>query len=103
MSILISRSLPLPFMEPPKPGTTATYEPVRAKSVREEFLEYAQMTPAERMEAALLSEMGLTKEEFEAMSPEAKKAIAEEIRERIKKQVENGSDRRTGMITDISA
>jgi hypothetical protein len=105
MSISVSRTLPIPSpsLEPPKRGAATAAEPASGKSAEEEFLDYAGMTPAERMHAALLSQMGLTKEEFEALDPKEREAIAEKIREEIKRQIENGSQKRSGMIADISA
>jgi TPP-dependent pyruvate/acetoin dehydrogenase alpha subunit len=61
------------------------------------------MTPAERMHAQMLAQLGLTEDQFKAMDPAAQQKIEDKIREMIKQQVENSTDKRTGMITDKSA
>jgi hypothetical protein len=60
------------------------------------------MTPAERMHAQMLAQLRLTEDRFKAMDPATQK-IEDKIREMIKQQVENSTDKRTGMITDKSA
>ncbi len=54
------------------------------------FLDYMSKTPAERMEDAWLAEKGITKEDFENMSPEEKQATLEEMRADIKRKLEEG-------------
>ncbi|GGE51936.1 hypothetical protein GCM10007276_31270 [Agaricicola taiwanensis] len=49
--------------------------PLEKPSAKEEFLDYARMTPAERMRDAILKELGLTEEDLEGMEPEARKAM----------------------------
>tara|TARA_Y100000296_G_scaffold13808_3_gene16137 strand:- start:1790 stop:2206 length:417 start_codon:yes stop_codon:yes gene_type:complete len=65
-----------------------------SKSERSEavqaFLDYMSKTPAERMEDAWLAEKGITKEDFENMSPEEKQATLEEMRADIKRKLEEG-------------
>jgi hypothetical protein len=73
------------------------------KSPADEFLEYARMSPAERIRAGILDELGLTEEELEAMSPEERKAMEKVIAERTKEKVEQASEKRTGMIVDVQA
>ena len=46
---------------------------------------------------------GDTEDQFKAMDPAAQQKIEEKIRDMIKKQAENGNDKRTGLITDKSA
>jgi len=74
-----------------------------AQTTEEKFLEYAKMTPAERLHAQMLAELGLTEDQFKAMSPADQQKIEDKIRDMIKKQVDNSPDKRTGMITDKSA
>lgn len=61
----------------------------------QEFKAYMAKTPAERMRDSILKEMGLTKEDIEAMPPEKQKAIEEEIAERMrdKAQMQAQADR----------
>jgi hypothetical protein len=74
-----------------------------AQTPAQKFLEYANMTPAERMQAQMLNELGITEDQFKAMTPAEQQKVLDKIRELVKQQVQNSSDKRTGMITDISA
>jgi hypothetical protein len=71
-----------------------------AKTAAQQFLEYANMTPAERLHAQMLAKLGLTEDQFKAMDPAAQQKIEDKIREMIKQQLAASSDKRTGMITD---
>ncbi len=54
------------------------------KTAAEELDEFLRMTPAERMRAAILREMGLTEEDLDAMPPEKRAAAEETIARKIK-------------------
>lgn len=73
-----------------------------ADSAVQKFLEYANMTPAERLHAEMLGQLGLTEDQFKAMSPADQQKVEDKIRELIKQQAEKSSEKRTGLITDIS-
>jgi hypothetical protein len=75
---------------------------VKAPSVVQQFLAYASMTPAERMQADMLSQLGLTEDQFKAMTPAEQQKVEDKIRQMIKQQAEQSNDKRTGLITDIS-
>lgn len=66
-----------------------------------EFLEYAQKSPAERLRASILKEMGLTEEELDQMDPETLKQVEKAIAERIKEKVEE-SQGPTGVFLDVT-
>ena len=102
MSISIS-ALPASLFDTQKSATTLTAKPAEAKSVEQKFLEYARMTPAERMHAQMLAQLGLTEDQFKAMDPAAQQKVEDKIREMVKQQVQNGTDKRTGIITDKTA
>jgi hypothetical protein len=90
-----------PFATQTAPSsTTLTAKP--AQSAAQKFLEYANMTPAERIHAQMLAELGLTEDQFKAMSPADQQKIEDKIRDMIKKQADSSPDKRTGMITDKS-
>jgi hypothetical protein len=74
-----------------------------AETAAQKFLDYANMTPAERLQAQMLNQLGITEDQFKAMSPADQQKVLDKIREMVKQQVQNSSDKRTGMITDISA
>ncbi|HEU0070388.1 MAG TPA: hypothetical protein VFS04_03750 [Alphaproteobacteria bacterium] len=72
-----------------------------APTAKDKFLDYMKMTPAERMAAAILEEMGISKEDLEAMPPEQRKAIEDTIRERIKEKMKaEGMEK--GRLADVT-
>ncbi len=101
MSVSFSGVLPTASFETPK-AAALTAKPAETKTAEQKFLEYAKMTPAERMHAAMLAQMGLTEDQFKAMDPAAQQKIEEKIRDMIQKQAANSNDKRTGLITDKS-
>ena len=72
------------------------------KSPEEEFLEYARQSPAERIRAAILEEMGISEDELEAMSPEARAAVEKAIADRIKDRLLAEDQPRPGSIVDVT-
>jgi hypothetical protein len=101
MSVSFSGALPAASFEKTK-AATLTAKPAETKTAEQKFLEYAKMTPAERMHAAMLAQMGLTEDQFKAMDPAAQQKIEEKIKDMIQKQAANSNDNRTGLITDKS-
>ena len=71
-------------------------------SVVQQFLEFANMTPAQRLHAEMLSELGLTEDQYKAMSPADQQKVDEKIRDLVKKQADETNNKRAGLITDIS-
>ena len=53
-----------------------------------ELERYVKMTPGERMAEAIMKQLGISKEEFDAMSPEQKAAVTAQIADIIKQQME---------------
>ena len=84
---------------PPKPSNLGSSS---AQSVTQQFLAYANMTPTQRMQADMLSQLGLTEAQYKAMSPAAQQKVDEKIQQMIKRQAEESNDKRSGLITDIS-
>ena len=74
-----------------------------AKTAAQQFQEYASMTPAQRLHAEMLAKLGLTEDQFKAMSPADQQKVEDKIRDMIKKQLSESNDQRTGMITDKTA
>jgi hypothetical protein len=74
-----------------------------AKTAAQQFQEYASMTPAQRLHAEMLAKLGLTEDQFKAMSPADQQKVEAKIADMIKKQMSDNNDKRTGMITDKSA
>jgi len=56
-----------------------------ANSPEAEFLKFMDMTPAERYFASMLKEKGYTQEEYEALPPDEKLKIQNEIQEAMRK------------------
>jgi hypothetical protein len=67
-------------------GTAASAgaAPTAKTSVRDEFMKWAKMTPAERMRANILASMGLSEDDLARMSVQEREKIEEKIRELIK-------------------
>lgn len=74
-----------------------------AKSARDEFLDYAKMTPAEKMRAAMLAKLGVTEDQLKSMDADARKAIEEKLKAMVKQEFETGLDKRPGKIVDLLA
>ena len=71
-------------------------------SAVQQFLEFANMTPAQRLQAEMLSELGLTEDQYKAMSPADQQKVHDKIRDLVKKQADETNNKRAGLITDIS-
>jgi hypothetical protein len=69
----------------------------------QKFMDYANMTPAQRLQAEMMSQLGITEDQFKAMSPADQAKVMDKIRDMIKQQAQNTGDQRTGLLTDISA
>jgi hypothetical protein len=51
----------------------------------------------------MLAKLGLTEDQFKAMSPADQQKVEAKIADMIKKQMSDNNDKRTGMITDKTA
>jgi ABC-type transporter MlaC component len=74
-----------------------------AKTAAQQFQQYASMTPAQRLHAQMLAKLGLTEDQFKAMSPADQQKVEDKIRDMIKQQLADNNDKRTGLITDKTA
>jgi hypothetical protein len=91
----------------PKP-TDAASDPLGAvpeKSAKDEFLDYAKMTPAQKMRAAMLAKLGVTEEQLKAMDPKDRQKIEDQLKEMVKQQVQGGDKDKTqkGVLVDLKA
>jgi hypothetical protein len=102
MSVSFSGIFPTPSATPSLGQQKSAVTAKPADSAVQKFLEYANMTPAERLHAEMLSQLGLTEDQFKAMSPADQQKVEDKIRELIKQQAEKSNDKRTGLITDMS-
>jgi hypothetical protein len=76
---------------------------VKNASPEQEFLDFAKMTPAEKIRYLYLQEHGLTEDDLKKMSPADRAAVEEKIRAEIKEAAERDTEKKTGVITDIRA
>jgi uncharacterized protein YoaH (UPF0181 family) len=76
----------------PLPASSNLAAKNKSTSVEQQFLKYAEMTPAQRMFDSMLQQLGLSEDDFKAMSPEDQQKVVEKIQKMIKDQVEKGSD-----------
>ena len=74
-----------------------------AKTAAQQFEQWANMTPAQRLHAEMLAKLGLTEDQFKALPPAQQQKINDEIAQMIKKQMGDTNDTRTGLITDKTA
>ncbi|WP_213770101.1 hypothetical protein [Bradyrhizobium sp. dw_78] len=83
-------------------SSSLTPKSAQGNSIVQQFLQYANMTPAQRMFASMLGKLGLTQDQFNAMSPADQQKVEEKIQQMVKQQVQDSSDKRSGLITDVS-
>jgi hypothetical protein len=67
------------------------------------FEDYMNMTPAEKMRAAILGGMGLKEEDLKNMDPKERQKIEDKIKLIIKQQVEAGDKNHKGVFVDVKA
>ncbi len=65
----------------------ATAGASEGKSAYDEFKEYMQKSPAERMREQVLKSLGLTEEELDAMPPEKREQVEKGIGERMREMI----------------
>ncbi|MGN6287230.1 MAG: hypothetical protein ACTHM2_18945 [Afipia sp.] len=74
-----------------------------AKSAEQKFLDTVGETPAQRMFNAMLGQLGLTEEEYQAMDPAEQQKVAQKIQELIQQQMEKGGEKTPGLVLDKTA
>lgn len=67
-------------------------------SARDEFMDFAQKTPAEQMRAMVLADMGLTEEQLAALDAKTRAEIEEKIRIQIEAKVRQEIEKKSGAI-----
>lgn len=73
-------------------------------SAVQDFLSYANETPAQRMRDAILKSMGLTEDDLKKMTPDQRKAVEETIEKKIKDAAERAAEQgKKGFVTDVTA
>lgn len=84
-------------------NTAAPTEAGGTESPTEAFFKHVRKTPAEQMMEAMLKRRGLTQEQFNALPPEERQAIMEEIKKEIEEKVKYGEAPSKGALADIKA
>ncbi len=75
-----------------------------AGSAAESFvMNYANMTQAQQMMASVLSSMGLTQGQYNALPPDKRAQIDQIVRQKIMEQIDQQTEKKTGMIVDTKA
>ncbi len=74
----------------------------KGDDVVQQFMDYAKMSPMERMRAQILKSMGLTEDDLKKMSPEQQKAVEQKIEQLIKQQLQKNAGQ-TGQVVNVSA
>ncbi len=65
---------------------------MKSEEAKQKFLDYMSKTPEERYYEAILREMGLTKEELEALPPDERAKVEEKIKDEITKRMATQRD-----------
>jgi len=84
-----------------KTDTSSSSSSSSSSSVEAEFLKFAQMTPEERVQKAILDKLGMTEEEFNKLDAKAKADVMAKIRDEMLKQMEAKGEHRKGELADI--
>lgn len=85
------------------PQSSSLAKSQKSDSVEQQFLQYAEKTPAQRMFDSMLGQLGITEDQFKAMSPADQQQVTEKIQQMIQRQAETNGDKRTGLLTDKTA
>jgi hypothetical protein len=60
----------------------------KPKSASDSFMEYMAMSDQEKLQYLILAQMGISKEEYDAMSPEEQAKVNEKVEERMRQIAE---------------
>lgn len=101
LSSLSTKPLPTGFSLKPADSESSDSQSTQS-SAEQKFLDYMKMTPAQRMHAAMLSQLGISEDEFNSMDSAAQQKVEQKIQQMIQQQAEQSNDKRTGLVADIS-
>lgn len=83
------------------PGAPAQAPSLADDPAVKELNNYANMTPAQKMRAAILGKMNITEADLAKMDPKERKKIEDKIAETIKQQIEHGDTTHKGVLADF--
>ncbi|NPE60059.1 hypothetical protein HLB27_16710 [Dickeya dadantii] len=74
----------------PSRNETNVRSQLQLPAAAQELMEWPAMSPEERLFFSVLSSMGISKEQYEAMPPEQKMELDRKVQERIKEMAKEG-------------
>lgn len=74
----------------------------KGDDVVQQFMDYAKMSPMERLRASILKSMGLTEDDLKKMTPAQQKAVEQKVEQLIKEDMQKNAGK-TGQVVDLSA
>lgn len=77
------------------PETAVAAQSLGQSDAAQEFLDYMDKTPEERMRAQILGSMGMTEEELAALPADERKKIEDKIRETIEARIQKDTEEKT--------
>lgn len=83
-------------------GALLRHEQTKQSEAAAELEKYLKMTPAERMAKAMMQKLGITQDQFDAMSPEQQAAITAKITEMIRQEMEQKMARQPGATSSVT-
>jgi hypothetical protein len=90
------------FPQTAGPSASASGTPSQDNSVVQDFLDYAKMSPAERMRENILKSLGMTEQQFEKLSPAQQQAVNQKIQQIMLQQIQQNAGK-TGQLVNVSA
>jgi hypothetical protein len=67
------------------------------------LLAYFRMTPAQKMRFDIMSQMGVTQDDYNKMTAAQKAVIDAEIKQKMKDEIQKMTENKTGLIVDMQA
>lgn len=83
-------------------GALLKHEQTKQSEAAAELEKYVKMTPAERMSKAMMQKLGITQEQFDAMSPEQQAAVTAKISEMIRQEMEQKMAQQPGATSSVT-
>jgi hypothetical protein len=74
--------------QPAEKAPSPVEEQGKPKSASDSFMEYMAMSDQEKLQYLILAQMGISKEEYDAMSPEEQAKVNEKVEERMRQIAE---------------
>jgi threonine dehydrogenase-like Zn-dependent dehydrogenase len=82
---------------------TASKAKKKGAAAEADFLTEAKKTPAERIREQILKKLDLTEDDLAKMDDTQRKAVEDQIKQEIVKQVQANGKAQTGVLADVTA